>query len=77
MMLICFLLYNIFSDKAHYGGNLLMIQKLRSIIKHSAVILTLSLILNTSLQNIPGIEAYSEVVCCQESPDLNSTNCIH
>ena len=54
-----------------------MIQKLRSIIKHSAVILTLSLILNTSLQNIPGIEAYSEVVCCQESPDLNSTNCIH
>ena len=77
MVLICFLLNNIFSDKAHYGGNLLMIQKLRSIIKKSAVILTLSLTLTASLQSIPDIRAYSGAVCCQESPDLNSTNCIH
>ncbi len=54
-----------------------MIQKLRSIIKKSAVILTLSLTLTASLQSIPDIRAYSGAVCCQESPDLNSTNCIH
>ena len=72
MVLICFLLYNIFSDKAHYGGNLLMIQKLRSIIKKSAVILTLSLTLTASLQSIPDIRAYSEAVCCQETPDIDT-----
>ena len=75
MVLICFLLCNIFSNKAHYGGNLLMIQKMRSIIKKSAIILTLSLTLTASLQSIPDIRVYSEVVCCQEVPDLDSNNC--
>lgn len=75
MVLICFLLYNIFPNKAYSGGDLLMIQKLRCIIKHSAVILTLSLILSTPLQSIPDIRVYSEVVCCQEVPDLDSNNC--
>jgi hypothetical protein len=52
-----------------------MIQKMRSIIKKSAIILTLSLTLTASLQSIPDIRVYSEVVCCQEVPDLDSNNC--
>lgn len=54
-----------------------MIQKLKSIIKHSAAILTLSLILTISVQSIPDTEAYSEAVCYQEVPDLDSINCNH
>ncbi len=51
-----------------------MIQKLRSIIKKSAVILTLSLTLTASLQSIPDIRAYSGAVCCQEVPHLSDAN---
>lgn len=51
-----------------------MIQKMRSIIKKSAIILTLSLTLTASLQSIPDIRAYSEAVCCQEVPHLSDAN---